>query len=139
MPLVRPGGVLFIAIYDDQAWVSRYWRRVKRVYNAGPIGRAVTVAAHFPSHYLLRYAVRDATGRLPLERGMSLWHDMLDWLGGFPFEVATPEATFRFFHDKGFTLENLSTYRGRMGCNESVFRRTRGGAEGTSVPNIEVP
>jgi 2-polyprenyl-6-hydroxyphenyl methylase/3-demethylubiquinone-9 3-methyltransferase len=128
MPLVRPGGLLFIAIYNDQGWISRYWLGVKRVYNTGPVGRAATVAAHFPYHYLLRYAVRAATGRLPLERGMSLWHDMLDWLGGFPFEVAKPEAIFRVFRDRGFVLENLSTCRGRMGCNEFVFRKIDGGA-----------
>jgi 2-polyprenyl-6-hydroxyphenyl methylase/3-demethylubiquinone-9 3-methyltransferase len=54
---------------------------------------------------------------------MSLWHDMIDWLGGYPFEVAKPEAVFRFFQDEGFTLEELKTCGGRMGCNEFVFRR----------------
>ena len=33
------------------------------------------------------------------------------------------EAVFRFFHDKGFTLEELKTCGARMGCNEFVFRR----------------
>lgn len=54
---------------------------------------------------------------------MSLWYDMIDWLGGYPFEVATPEAIFRFFRDAGFVLEELRTCGGRMGCNEFVFRR----------------
>ena len=29
------------------------------------------------------------------ERGMRLWTDLLDWLGGYPFEVATPDACDR--------------------------------------------
>lgn len=24
-------------------------------------------------------------------RGMSRWHDLVDWVGGYPFEVASPE------------------------------------------------
>src|SRR5262249_16272109 len=28
------------------------------------------------------------------ERGMSRWHDLLDWVGGYPFEVAKPEEIF---------------------------------------------
>jgi 2-polyprenyl-6-hydroxyphenyl methylase/3-demethylubiquinone-9 3-methyltransferase len=55
---------------------------------------------------------------------MSLWHDMLDWLGGYPFEVARPEAVFHFFQERGFTLAELKTCGGRMGCNEFVFTRT---------------
>jgi hypothetical protein len=55
---------------------------------------------------------------------MSMWRDTIDWLGGFPFEVATPEAVFRFFRELGFSLEELRTCGGRMGCNEFVFRRT---------------
>jgi 2-polyprenyl-6-hydroxyphenyl methylase/3-demethylubiquinone-9 3-methyltransferase len=53
---------------------------------------------------------------------MSLWFDMLDWLGGFPFEVARPEEVFRYFHRNDFELLELKTCGGRMGCNEFVFR-----------------
>ncbi len=54
---------------------------------------------------------------------MSLWHDMLDWLGGYPFEVAKPEAIFKFYHDRGFNLTRLKTCGGRLGCNELVFSK----------------
>jgi 2-polyprenyl-6-hydroxyphenyl methylase/3-demethylubiquinone-9 3-methyltransferase len=53
---------------------------------------------------------------------MTLWYDMLDWLGGYPFEVAKPEGVFDYFRARGFVLEMLRTCRGRMGCNEFVFR-----------------
>jgi 2-polyprenyl-6-hydroxyphenyl methylase/3-demethylubiquinone-9 3-methyltransferase len=56
------------------------------------------------------------------KRGMSLRHDWIDWLGGYPFEVAKPEKIFDFFHDRGFALERLVTTT-RLGCNEFVFRR----------------
>jgi len=52
----------------------------------------------------LRWLVRRMTGRSTLDRGMSLWHDSLDWIGGFPFEVARPELVFRFYKKKNFVL-----------------------------------
>lgn len=119
---VAPGGQLFIAIYNDQKLVTRYWTAVKRVYNKHRLSRGCLIALHAPYLVGLRWIVRRLTGRRSLERGMSLWYDMIDWLGGYPFEVATPETIFRFFRDRGFALEELRTCGGRMGCNEFVFR-----------------
>jgi 2-polyprenyl-6-hydroxyphenyl methylase/3-demethylubiquinone-9 3-methyltransferase len=56
-------------------------------------------------------------------RGMSVWYDLVDWVGGYPFEVAKPEEIFDFYHSKGFTLVKLKTCRGGLGCNEYVFVR----------------
>lgn len=120
---VAPSGRLFIAIYNDQGWVSRYWLAVKRLYNRNAIGRWLVVALHAPYLFALRWVVRAATGR-SLERGMALWRDMIDWLGGYPFEVAKPEAILNALRGRGFVLEVLKTCGGRMGCNEFVFRRT---------------
>jgi len=55
---------------------------------------------------------------------MSRWHDMIDWIGGYPFEVAKPEEVFDFYLSKGFLLLKLKTCAGRQGCNEFVFQRT---------------
>jgi 2-polyprenyl-6-hydroxyphenyl methylase/3-demethylubiquinone-9 3-methyltransferase len=120
---VATDGQLFIAIYNDQGLTSNYWSLVKKIYNKNAIAKYFLVAMHAPYLFGMRWLVRTLTGRLFLERGMSLWHDMIDWLGGYPFEVAKPEAVFRFFQDKGFGLEELKTCGGRMGCNEFVFRR----------------
>jgi hypothetical protein len=57
-------------------------------------------------------------------RGMSRWHDLVDWVGGYPFEVARPEAVLDFVRERGFTLERLTTCGGKLGCNEYVFVRT---------------
>lgn len=121
---VAHDGTLFIAIYNDQGWVSRYWSFIKRSYNRGGISRFSIVLFHLPYLFGVRYLIRALTGQLALERGMSLWHDMIDWLGGYPFEVAKPEVVICYFRDRGFALERLRTCGGRMGCNEFVFRRT---------------
>lgn len=120
---VAPEGTLFIAIYNDQGFISTYWSRVKRAYNKSMAARIAITAVHAPYLFGMRWLARALTGRLGLERGMSLWHDMIDWLGGYPFEVAKPEAVFRFFRDQGFALRELKTCGGRMGCNEYVLCR----------------
>jgi 2-polyprenyl-6-hydroxyphenyl methylase/3-demethylubiquinone-9 3-methyltransferase len=121
--LVAPNGQLFIALYNDQGWISRYWLGVKTAYNKSPVMRPLIVAAHAP--YLLgaRYVVRAVRGRRKLERGMSYWHDMIDWLGGLPFEVSTPLGVTRYVSTNGFVLQRQKTCGRRMGCNEFVFRR----------------
>ncbi|MDP2035629.1 MAG: class I SAM-dependent methyltransferase [Polaromonas sp.] len=119
---LRPGGALFIAIYNDQGVISRYWTLVKKLFNRVPLSRPFLILLHAPYLLLLRFAVRLLLGRLQLERGMSMWHDMLDWLGGYPFEVAKPEVVLEFFLPRGLELKKLRTCAGRMGCNEYVFR-----------------
>ena len=56
-------------------------------------------------------------------RGMSVWHDLADWVGGYPFEVAKPEEIFDFYRRNGFSLVKLKTCGGGLGCNEFIFLR----------------
>jgi hypothetical protein len=55
-------------------------------------------------------------------RGMSYFVDLIDWVGGYPFEVAKPEEIFDFFRAHRFVLERLKTDRGH-GCNEFLFSK----------------
>ncbi len=131
VPLVAPGGRLFIAIYNDQGAPSRRWLAVKTAYNRLPaplrflVLWPATVRLWGPTMVkdLLRgrpFATwRDySAGQL---RGMSPWRDVVDWVGGLPFEVATPEQIFDFYRARGFTLRRLRTCAGGLGCNEFVF------------------
>jgi 2-polyprenyl-6-hydroxyphenyl methylase/3-demethylubiquinone-9 3-methyltransferase len=52
---------------------------------------------------------------------MSTRHDLVDWVGGYPFEVAKPETVFGFLRDRGFELRHLKSCAGGLGCNEYVF------------------
>jgi 2-polyprenyl-3-methyl-5-hydroxy-6-metoxy-1,4-benzoquinol methylase len=120
--LVAPGGQLFIAIYNDQGFKSRYWRYVKRLYVAHPVWRGAILAAHMPYPFLPSLAVQLLRRPSRGVRGMSFWYDVIDWIGGYPFEVATPEAIDGFYSGRGFSLETLKATR-RWGCNEFVLRR----------------
>jgi 2-polyprenyl-3-methyl-5-hydroxy-6-metoxy-1,4-benzoquinol methylase len=129
--VVKPNGRLFIAIYNDQGRTSRVWGAVKRAYVAapGPLKWGVLAPAFIrlwgPS--MVRDLVRAkpfATWRSYAQestRGMHPWRDVVDWVGGYPFEVAKPEEIFDFFQKKGFTMQRLATCAGGIGCNEFVF------------------
>lgn len=121
--LPAANGRLFIAIYNDQGWVSQYWLKVKQVYARNVLLRWLVLLGHAPYLFGVRFLVRAATGRLDLERGMSLWYDMIDWVGGYPFEVARPEEIFYFYRERGLRLTRLKTNAGRHGCNEFVLTR----------------
>lgn len=126
--LVRPGGRLFISIYNDQGGISRYWTVMKRLYNANRLARWLLVAVYTPWMVWLRWMYRKLRRRPLAERGMSMWHDLVDWLGGYPFEVAKPETVFRFVCARGFDLCELITMSGGHGCNQYVFERRRDAA-----------
>ncbi|MBL8485238.1 MAG: class I SAM-dependent methyltransferase [Rhodocyclaceae bacterium] len=129
---VAAGGRRFVAIYNDQGYRSRAWAWIKRTYNRHRWMRPLRLA-----YGVLRTwgptTARDFCRLRPLatwtayavERGMSPWWDVVDWIGGWPFEVASPEAVFRFCRDRDFRLQELVT-RQAYGCNEFVFVRTPG-------------
>lgn len=122
--LVNPGGLLFIALYNDQGWISDYWKFMKERYNRGRVQQSLVIALHFPYLMMLVPLIQLAKGTFHLKRGMSRWHDFLDWLGGLPIEVALPDVVSAFFRQRGFSQERLHACGRRHGCNEYVFRKT---------------
>ncbi len=130
----KASGQLFIAIYNDQGGASRRWLRIKQIYQRLPgivrPGWVALVAGFyelkFAASRLLRlknpFPFQDWVAKKK-DRGMSPWHDWVDWVGGLPFEVARPEQIILPLRKNGFTLENLKTVGSGWGCNEYVFRR----------------
>jgi 2-polyprenyl-6-hydroxyphenyl methylase/3-demethylubiquinone-9 3-methyltransferase len=51
---------------------------------------------------------------------------MIDWVGGYPFEVAKPEEVLDFYRKRGFNLTKIKTCGGALGCNEYVFEKVAG-------------
>lgn len=134
--LVNINGSLVLAIYNDQLYISRAWGAIKRIYQRLPVFlRPLYVGAIGSGTFLKRLFVTAAacllrllTLRNPLvpllnwaretqARGMHGWYDLVDWVGGWPFEVARPEEIFRFLRDRGFSLQEMTTCVGH-GCNE---------------------
>ena len=130
--LVTPGGKLFISIYNDQGWLSDFWRAVKRLYNRMPPALRFTLL--LPSLVILwgPRTAKDLLRLRPFEswrtyqrlRGMSPWSDLVDWVGGYPFEVARPQMIVDSFVKRGYRLEKLNSCGRKLGCNEFVFIKT---------------
>ena len=128
--LVAPGGRFMIAIYNDQGSRSRRWLWVKKKYNRLPRPLRVPVLCGFFVGLHWRPMVMDCLRLQPFRsireygqlRGMTIWRDLEDWVGGYPFEVAKPEELFDFCYERGFALIRMRTTNS-LGCNEMVFRR----------------
>jgi len=127
------GGKLFIAIYNDCGKISHFWMAKKIRYNALPnflkLPYAIAVWAPIELRYLYHYFKnKNVGGYFALwsdykkSRGMSRWHDMVDWLGGYPYEYATAEQLTRFYEGSGYRLQKLLPNDG-YGCHQLVFER----------------
>ena len=133
---VAPGGKLFIALYNDTGSQSARWNEIKRTYNRLPRGLRVPftlmVIAPGEAKSIIRALITLKPGeyvrswtQYDRRRGMSRWRDIIDWVGGYPYEVSTPDEVFDFYRAKGFTLTKLNCGRVGLGCNQFVFEKTR--------------
>lgn len=129
---VKPGGLLYIAIYRDQGAVSEGWKVIKRAYCSGRLGRAVLTALFYPAFFLAGLLIDVVKLRNPARRfrehiklrGMSLVHDWADWLGGYPFEVASAERLIAFYENLGYSLLKSQAPGHGFGNNQLVFRKS---------------
>ena len=132
--LVAPGGKLFIALYNDTGSQSSRWKWLKKTYNRLPSvlrvpytliviapdevkSLARSVLTFNPGSYFRSWSQYDR------RRGMNRWRDIVDWVGGYPYEVSTPDEIFDFFTARGFVLTKLNCGRVGLGCNQFVFRK----------------
>jgi 2-polyprenyl-6-hydroxyphenyl methylase/3-demethylubiquinone-9 3-methyltransferase len=128
--LVKPGGRLYIALYNDAGRISRYWNGVKRLYCHLP--RLLKPLVLYPAALQLLgpRMLLDLLKGQPFHtlrtyirrRGMSPWRDVVDWVGGYPCEVSTPASVFAACHARGFELRRMLTTTG-IGNNHFVFQR----------------
>jgi 2-polyprenyl-3-methyl-5-hydroxy-6-metoxy-1,4-benzoquinol methylase len=132
---VSPGGKLFIAIYNDVGWRSVAWRGIKVTYNKVPrvLRTPVVLSVLIPGQIkaflesVVKLQVGDFfkswTQQYGKNRGMSRWHDAVDWIGGYPYEVATTQKLVDFYKTRGFDLVRAQSPDYKLGCNELVFVR----------------
>ncbi|HEY2847681.1 MAG TPA: class I SAM-dependent methyltransferase [Pyrinomonadaceae bacterium] len=130
----RSNGKLFIAIYNDTGSQTRRWHWIKKTYCRlpRPLKTPFAIAAILPEE--TKNLLRSIPKLRPLEyihswtryktgRGMNRWHDIIDWVGGYPYEVATVDEIFEFYKARGFYLSKIKSGGVGLGCNEFVFRR----------------
>jgi 2-polyprenyl-6-hydroxyphenyl methylase/3-demethylubiquinone-9 3-methyltransferase len=129
--LVPRNGMYYIALYNriEGKWGSEHWVKVKRFYNTSsvPVKRLVEfyyTLTHPVGRQVLRLrnpfkALKNYGG----ERGMHWKTDLVDWLGGYPYEFATVDEVFTFMKKEfpSFTLENIKT-EPNLGNNWFLFK-----------------
>jgi len=110
--LVGPGGKLWIALYvkgpkyeDDLA--------LKKRYNAASWAGKKWMEWKFISRHMQKRLFRGANPfkwNQKLPRGMNVYHDIVDWLGGLPYEVASAEEIRTFISGRGFEEQKSRLY-----------------------------
>lgn len=128
---VAPGGLLYIAIYNDEGVISAIWEAVKRTYCRNAFGRAAMTAVFYPAFFFGGLFLDLVKFRNPARRyrehrkyrGMSLMHDWKDWLGGLPYERARTDRIEGFLANLGFDKVRTDRPDFGFGNNQFVFRR----------------
>ncbi len=137
--MTNNNGYFIIAIYNHTA-SSEFWLKIKQFYNRqNNFIRSLLVVVLF---------LERAVGRLLLfknplrkRRGMLVLTDIIDWLGGYPYEFACYGEIEEFICKLGFELIKRPTelpcgkntksslwdkMRGKdTGCNEFVFKKIK--------------
>lgn len=125
------GSKWVIAIYNDLGNESKMWTKLKKLYVDYPPLRPFLLAYsyyRFWAKQQIRLAIHlrnpfDGWKNYAIDsRGMSAWYDLIDWAGGYPFEVASVDWIKNKIEPFGWRLEKLWRNEG-IGNNEFLFIR----------------
>ena len=124
-------GRMFIMIYPDRGWKSELWKKIKRFHCSSSLAKAAVLGFFVPYFATTRFLgdllrARNPTRRYKdykRKRGMSIWYDWMDWLGGYPYEFSEPQDVIDFCAERGFVLNKLKGTRRE--CPQYVFQKLR--------------
>ncbi len=120
---VKSNGTFVISIYNRH-WSSPIWKLVKKVYNRLPsFCKLFAVYFFYPIIALAKWIT---TGKNPFkkERGMTFYYDVVDWLGGYPYEYASVDEMKTTLTQLGFVLQKIVPPPTPTGCVEYVCSNT---------------
>lgn len=131
--LVKPGGLLFITLYQAGPRYQEHLN-LKKEYNAAnntkkekmvwDVLKRKGLAQNEKQKQALLNPKRDPKqGPNPQQRGMNKLHDAIDWLGGLPYEVADAPEVDKLLTDKGLTKRYVHT-RNEGACSFYIYTRT---------------
>jgi len=121
---VENNGLLVLAIYNKH-WTSKFWWNIKKIYNCkNRIIKKIIELWYFIFIVPVKF-VLFMKEYLKDRRGMNVYHNAIDWLGGFPYEYAAKKEIVLFLKKKNFRIIKYIPARGSTGCNEFVFKKRK--------------
>lgn len=129
---VKPDSLFILALYNktDPLWIYSGWKIIKIIYNKSPdFLRNILIHLYSIMFLILRFKLNifkfNAYKKDYLQnRGMHYLHDVIDWLGGYPYEVASEHEMKIWSNDNDMELirSNLVPPT-ESGCNEFVMKK----------------
>lgn len=135
--MVGAGGRFAFALYR-RVWMDVFWRWEKRWYaHASPQAqrraRAICVALFRLGLWATGRSFTRDVNDYRSNRGMDYYHDVHDWMGGWPYESILPAEVDRQMRALGFIAKRVQARQGRWwgrttglfgsGCDEYVYAR----------------
>jgi hypothetical protein len=112
--------------------MDHFWKLEKRLYSRAPEMMQNVIRTAYVAAYRLRALAmgedfRDHVATYASSRGMDFYHNIHDWLGGYPYETAVASEVERRLIDLGFQAERIFAQPLHVGifgsgCNEYVYR-----------------
>jgi SAM-dependent methyltransferase len=119
--LVRPGGLFVVALYNRH-WSSGIWKAIKWFYNHVPgFVQRLMVWLFFIVIATAKFVVTRRNPFRRKRRGMNFYYDVVDWVGGYPYEYAGKDEILEYMACRGFKCIKYVRPAVPTGCNEFVF------------------
>ena len=104
--IVKLEGLFVIAIYN-RAPSSNFWLSAKKYYNNSNIVIRFVMVSIFFMGIVLRRLI-SMKNPFKTERGMRVFTDAIDWLGGYPYEFASFEEARTFYLSLQNSIKNMN-------------------------------
>jgi 2-polyprenyl-6-hydroxyphenyl methylase/3-demethylubiquinone-9 3-methyltransferase len=130
--MVASNGALTLALYGKTPFCG-LWRIEKRIYSRSPKWAQRAIERVYRVIVGARLALKGESLKKREEtyfhqRGMDMYHDTRDWLGGYPYESISPTEAMTFMHKLGFepvrSFVEPSIGLLGAGCDEYTFTKS---------------
>lgn len=123
--LAKPGGLFWISLYSKGPGYPKDLA-IKQKYNKlSNVGKKIFIARKIVKIMWkrLKKGKNPITWNEKVGRGMHKYHDIIDWYGGLPYEVASKDEIESFLDKRNFNLVRAQETKERT-CSVYLFKKT---------------